>query len=98
MSRETDGLLARIRQVRRGLAPPETATPGTPSPSSGAGRDQLEDLRARVAHLEQLAEGLQDSVYREAQRQDKRITDLEMRIEPAALASALSKDARERGL
>jgi hypothetical protein len=31
-------------------------------------------------------------------RQSKRIADLENRMEPAALAQALSKDARERGL
>ncbi len=69
-----------------------------PSSAIGSDPDPLADLRARVAHLEQLAEGLQDSVYREAQRQEKRITELELRVEPAALASALSKDARERGL
>jgi hypothetical protein len=55
-------------------------------------------LEARVAHLEELLEGLQDSVYREAQRESKRITDLEARVEPAALSAALSKNARDRGI
>ena len=43
-------------------------------------------------------EGLQDSIYRESERQSKRLTELEARIEPAALSVALSTDARERGL
>jgi hypothetical protein len=55
-------------------------------------------LEERVGHLEQLVEGLQDSVHREARRQGKRIAELEARIDPAALSKALSKDARERGL
>ena len=55
-------------------------------------------LEERIAHLEQLLEGLQDSVYRESERQGKRLTELETQIQPAALGEALSKDARERGL
>ena len=51
-----------------------------------------------MAHLEQLLEGLQDSVHRESERQGKRIVELEARIEPGALGEAMSKDARERGL
>jgi hypothetical protein len=43
-------------------------------------------------------QGLQDSVHRESARQGKRITELEARIQPAALIRALSEDARERGL
>jgi hypothetical protein len=42
--------------------------------------------------------GLQDSVHRETVRQTGRISELEARMEPAALAVALNKDARERGL
>jgi hypothetical protein len=53
---------------------------------------------ARIAHLEQLVQGLQDSVYRDSQRQDKRIAEIEKRLDPATLAAALSKDARDRGL
>jgi hypothetical protein len=60
--------------------------------------DQVAELRARVAHLEQMVQGLQDSVYRESQRQDKRIADIETQVDPATLAAALSKHARERGL
>jgi hypothetical protein len=56
------------------------------------------EWEARIAHLEQLVQGLQDSVYRDSQRQDRRIAEIEKRLDPAALAAALSKDARERGL
>jgi uncharacterized coiled-coil protein SlyX len=72
--------------------------PVAPERSTGLDADRVEDLNTRVAHLEQLVQGLQDSVYRESQRQDRRITELETRTEPGALAAALSKDARERGI
>jgi hypothetical protein len=92
---EPSGLIARIRQMRRttdssGKAPARTAT-----------RDDttaLEVLQKRIEHLEQLVEGLQDSIHRESERQGKRITELEARMEPAAIGAALSKDARDRGL
>jgi hypothetical protein len=93
--REREGLIARIRQIRRaseaGAAAPGKAAPGNDTTA-------LEALQARVAHLEQLVEALQDSVYRESERYSKRITELEAQIQPAALGVALSKDARERGL
>lgn len=92
---EREGLIARIRQVRRvsGRAA-ERAAPSTPAP----GQDELRALEARVAHLEQLVEGLQDSVHRESTRLSERIGELEARIQPATLAKSLSQDARERGL
>lgn len=90
-----EGLIARIQQIRRGAA--ETDERARPS-TSGAGRDELRALEARVMHLEQLVEGLQDSVHRESTRLSKRIGELEARIDPATLGRALSKDARERGL
>ncbi len=93
--REREGLIARIRQIRRaseaGAAKPVTAASSDPTVA-------MEALEARIAHLEQLVEALQDSVYRESERHNKRITDLEAQIQPAALSVALSKDARERGL
>jgi len=72
----------------------EDAMPST----SGPGQDELRALEARIAHLEQLVQGLQDSVHRESTRLGKRIGELEARLQPAALGRALSKDARERGL
>jgi hypothetical protein len=92
---ERQGLIARIRQVRR------TSDAGAAAPGEAAPRNDtiaLEALRTRIAHLEQLVEALQDSVYRESQRHSKRITELEAQIQPAALSIALSKDARERGI
>jgi hypothetical protein len=81
--------------VRRGsVAPEEPTAPST----SGPGQDELRTLEARIAHLEHLVEGLQDSVHRESTRLSKRIGDVEARIQPAALGRALSDDARDRGL
>jgi hypothetical protein len=93
--RERDGLVGRIRQIRRGKADPEE--PATPT-TGGPDPDGLRALEARVGHLEELLQGLQDSVHRESTRLGKRIGDLEARIQPAALGRALSDDARERGL
>ena len=92
--RAPDGLIARIRQIRRGG---EAEQPGE-SPSAELEQDRVRALESRVAHLEQLVEGLQDSVHREASRNAKRIAELETRTQPAALGKALSEDARARGL
>jgi hypothetical protein len=93
--REREGLITRIRHIRRvtaGTGTSPTATTTTPDPAS------VNSLEARLAHLEQLVEGLQDSVHRESERQTKRIADLEAQIQPSVLGAALSQDARERGL
>ena len=93
--REREGLIARIRQIRRISAPAEERA----RPSTGApGQTELRALEARVAHLEQLLQGLQDSVHRESTRVNKRVGELEARVEPGAFRRALSEDARERGL
>jgi hypothetical protein len=93
--REPEGLIARIRQIRRGA--PERERPA-PASTSGPGPQELHALEARITHLEHLVQGLQDSVHRESTRLGKRMGDLEARIQPAALGKALSDDARERGL
>ena len=90
-------LIGRIRQIRSAFAESGEHAAGStsgPGPASG----ELRALAARVSHLEQLVEGLQDSVHRESTRVSKRIGDLEEQIQPAALTRALSKDARDRGL
>lgn len=92
---ERDGLIARIRQVGRAATGAED--PRRPA-TTGSAQDNARALEARVEHLEQLVQGLQDSVHRESSRQSKRITDLETRLQPGALAKALSDDARARGL
>jgi uncharacterized coiled-coil protein SlyX len=93
--RERERLIARIRQIRRVAKPlDQPAKPSTVDPE----QRQMHALETRVAHLESLVQGLQDSVHRESSRQAKRLTDLEGRLQPEALTKALSDDARERGL
>ena len=59
---------------------------------------RLPRLERRVAHLEELLEGLQDSVHRESVRRDGEATRLSERTAPGAMARALGDDARKRGL
>ena len=68
---EREGLVGRIRQMRRQSAA-VAAGPETPADVA-----RLDALHTRLAHLEGMVQGLQDSVYRESQRQDKRLADLE---------------------
>jgi hypothetical protein len=93
--RDRQRLIARIGQMYRASADRES-TGTTRSPSSDA--DRVRALETRLAHLEQLVQGLQDSVHRESSRQAKRIADLEAAIQPGTLGKALSADARARGL
>ena len=93
--REREGLIARIRQIRRTAEGPATP-PRKAAPRDDAG--PLQALEARVEHVEQLVEALQDSVHRDSQRYGERITELEAQIQPSALHVALNKDARDRGL
>ena len=96
---EHEGLIARIRQIRA-LATGASASARRPSvdPQDRPSDDRVDTLEARIAHLEQLVEGLQDSVYRESERQSKRIAELQAQIQPGAMGAALAEDARSRGL
>lgn len=98
VSRQSPGIMARIRQMRRAATETEPASRSAAHPADQALSDQVADLRTRIAHLESLVQGLQDSVHRASERHDKRVSDIERRLDPAALAAALSQDARERGL
>lgn len=91
--RERDRLIDRIRQIRRASKTEDDA-----AHAAAPGPDRLRTVEARVEHLESLVQGLQDSVHRESSRHDKRISDLEARMEPGALGKAISDDARARGL
>lgn len=93
---ERDGLIARVRQIRRVSAQADDRARS--STSAPPPQDEVRALEARIGHLEQLLQGLQDSVHRESTRLSKRIGDLEAQVEPAALGKALSEDARKRGL
>jgi len=91
---DREGLAARIRQVRR-LASPRDR------PKGGDGEaqpDRVQALEQRVAHLERLVEGLQDSVHRESERHSKMIAELQAQVEPGAMRASLADDARNRGL
>ena len=95
MNRQRPGLVGRIRQMQRAAAP---NAPTPPESGRDPAQSEVGELRSRVAHLEQLVQGLQDSVYRESQRHDRRLDEIEKRLDPAALAAELSRNARERGL
>jgi hypothetical protein len=92
---EREGVLARVRQLRRSAA-------GAGAPDRRSSVDPQDDrvtlLEARVAHLERLVEGLQDSVHRESERHEKLIAELQGQIQPGAMGAALAEDARSRGL
>jgi hypothetical protein len=92
--REREGLIGRIRQVRRLAAARDRPDPrsGDPQP------DRLQALEGRVAHLEGLVEGLQDSVHREGERHSKLIAELQAQVRPGTMGAALAEDARSRGL
>ncbi len=93
--REREGLIARIRQVHRAAAASdERARPST----TASDHDRIHALEGRVADLEELVEGLQDSVYRESLRYSKLISELQPQVHPAAMGAALSKDIRDRGM
>lgn len=63
-----------------------------------AGPLTLEELRDRLSRVEALVEELQDSLHRRAVRQDDEMDELQRRTDPSAMAQALAKDARARGL
>jgi uncharacterized coiled-coil protein SlyX len=92
--KEREGLVARIRQVRR-MTAARDRTSAEPAQSQS---ERLDALEARVTHLERLLEGLQDSVHREAERQHRLIAELQAKVAPSAMGAALAKEARERGL
>lgn len=92
---EREGLIARIRHIRRVAAATEKPVPDAPSSPDSA---LFRIVEARIAHLEQMVQGLQDSVHRESERQERLIADIQEQIQPAAMSAALSKDARDRGL
>jgi hypothetical protein len=64
----------------------------------GPQREDLRRVEERLDHLEALVQGLQDAVHRDSVRHDERMSELERKTEPDALAKALSNDARRRGL
>jgi uncharacterized coiled-coil protein SlyX len=91
---DRDGLIARIRQVRRVATARDRpdSRPDDPQP------ERMQALEARMAQLEQMVEGLQDAVHRESERHARLIGELQNQVQPAVMGAALAKDARERRL
>ena len=88
------GLIARIRDL-----PPCRRRPRSTEQRTGeTAPDRIEALEARVAHVERLLEGFQDSVHRESERHAKMIAELQNQVQPEAMRVALAEDARNRGL
>jgi uncharacterized coiled-coil protein SlyX len=89
-----EGLLARVRQMRSRAADRErpASDAGDPQP------DRLQALETRVAHLEQLLEGLQDSVHRESERHAKLIAELQAQVQPETMGAAIAQDALNKRL
>ena len=61
-------------------------------------RDEAQELRTRLEHVERELLALQDSVYRDVRRQDGEMAERRQQLEPPNLVRALSDDARRRGL
>jgi uncharacterized coiled-coil protein SlyX len=91
---DREGLLRRIRQIRRTSA----VSDQSPSDAREPQPDRLEALEGRVAHLEKLLEGFQDSVHREDARQANLIAELQRQVDPGTMGAALAEDVRNRGL
>jgi hypothetical protein len=90
---DREGLIARIQQLRR---PAAGRQPTGNADETHA--DRFEALEARVAYLEQLLQGLQDSVHRESERHGKLITELQAQIQPGTMGAALAENERNLGL
>lgn len=87
---EREGVIARIRQTRRSSVDPQA--------DRGTADDRVDALEARIKHLEQQIEGLQDSIHRETERHGRLIAELQAQIQPGAMGAALAENARSRGL
>jgi cell division protein FtsB len=95
--RERERLIARIRQIRR-LSAARNRPDRPEARPADSEADRLQTLEARVAHLERLVEGLQDSVHRESDRLAGQIAELQTQVRPGTMSAALAEDARNRGL
>ena len=99
-------LIARVGQMRRLAAtrpdPPDrgpaATQPDPPDPGDDWQKERIRALEARVAHLEHMVEGLQDSVHRESDRHDKLLDEIQAQIQPAQLQPALAEHARLNGI
>jgi hypothetical protein len=91
MTSDREGVIAWIRRLGPARERP-MIDPDAPQ------SEQIRALEARLAHVEQLVEGLQDSVHREFERHARLIGEIQSQVQPAVLGAALAEDARNRGL
>jgi hypothetical protein len=69
-----------------------------PAMTDSGEQTELASLTARLARAEAALEALQDQVYRQAERHERELAEVHRLLKPAAIARALSDDARDRGL
>jgi hypothetical protein len=88
-------IVDRVVSLRHSAA---AAPPPEPAPLQSPSVDELSAIRTRLDRLEAAFEGLQDAVYRDAQRHARELAELRHALQPAEMARSLSGDARRRGL
>ena len=88
-------ILDRVVSMRR---PAPAAADQAPAARQASSADELSALHVRLDHLEAALEGLQDAVYRDAQRHARELAELRHEIQPAEMARSLSTEARRRGV
>jgi uncharacterized coiled-coil protein SlyX len=94
---DREGLIARVRRIATVRDRPNDEA-GPNGEAEDSQNERLRSLEARVAHIERLLEGLQDSVHRESERHANLIAELQAQVQPAAMSASLADDARNRGL
>lgn len=91
-----------VARGRAGVAKLRPARDGSSALRVSELEAELERVRtsldARIKHLENVIEGLQDAVYHESVRRDELTAELTRRTDPAEMARAMSEDARRRGV
>ena len=86
-------LLDRVIEQRRSVKTARGSQAG-----EGDHERRIGALEQRVQYLEALLEGFQDSVHREAARQQKQMEALEAKTQAPEVARALGKYSREHGV
>ena len=86
-------LLDRVIKQRRSVA--DQSDKGPTEIDADA---RIATLERRIDELESLLEGLQDSVHREAARQQRELRELWQRTDAAELTRSLSQYSQRRGL
>jgi hypothetical protein len=90
-------ILDRVVSLRH-PAPAPAPADEAPTRQAPPSADELSALHVRLDHLEAALEGLQDAVYRDAQRHARELAELRHEIQPAEMARSLSSEARRRGV